>query len=289
VKPGAAALVSDPPGPWTACLANCSPCAWGDKPWSNSPPNYMLANGHAAANNQAMKQILVLGLVGVMAGTLVAAESSPKEKVANATKQVGEQNNYSWTTSMKEGDGSPGRLGPIEGKAQKDGVTLLGFSVGGLPVEVCMKGDKGAAKALEGWQTFDEIAATGGTAQAVVRFLRAYQTPATESARLAGKTKELKEADDAISGELDPEVVKEMLLFGTRRREGQEPPKMTDTKGTIKFWIQAGALGKYEINVQGKVTAGERETDINRTTTVEIKDVGTTKIEVPEEAKQKLG
>ncbi len=235
-----------------------------------------------------MKQIIILGLVGMVAGALNAADSSPKEQITNASKRLGDQNNYSWTTSTKEADGSAGRLGAIQGKAEKDGVTFLGFSVGELPVEVYMKGDKGTAKALEGWQTFDEIAQTGGTAAAVVRFLRSYQTPVTESATLAGKANDLKEADGAIAGELKEDAVKEMLLFGTRRREGQEPPKTMDAKGSVKFWIKDGALTKCEIRVQGKVTAGERESEINRTTTVEIKDVGTTKLEVPDEAKQKM-
>ena len=78
------------------------------------------------------------------------------------------------------------------------------------------------------------------------------------------------------------------LLFGTRQREGQEPPKTSDAKGTVKFWIKDGALAKYEIKVQGKVAAGERQNEINRTTTVELKEVGTTKLEVPAEAKQKM-
>ena len=56
------------------------------------------------------------------------------------------------------------------------------------------------------------------------------------------------------------------------------------------FWVKDGVLTKFEFNTQGKITAGQdnREMNINRTTTVEIKDVGTTKIEVPDEAKQKL-
>ena len=65
-------------------------------------------------------------------------------------------------------------------------------------------------------------------------------------------------------------------------------PKTADAKGSVTFWIKDGALTKFETKIQGKVTAGERELDINRTTTVEIKDVGTTKIIVPDEAKQKL-
>jgi len=235
-----------------------------------------------------IKQIIILGLIGMAANTLSAADANLKEKVANAAKQLGDTMNYSWTTSTKEADGSPGRLGPIEGKAEKDGVICLSFTVGGIPVEVCMKGKKGAAKALEGWQTFDEIAETSGTAAAVVRYLRIYQAPIAESAALAANVKDFQAADGAFSGELKEDAAKELLLVGARRREGQEPPKAADAKGSVKFWIKDGALTKYEIKVQGKVTASDRESDINRTTTVEIKDAGSTKIEVPAEAKAKM-
>ena len=49
-------------------------------------------------------------------------------------------------------------------------------------------------------------------------------------------------------------------------------------------------LSKYQYKVQGKLTVGEdkREVEINRTTTVEIKDLGSTKVKLPEEAKKKL-
>lgn len=235
-----------------------------------------------------MKKTLVIGFIGIMASWLSAADSSPKDKLTNAAKQLGDKPNYSWTTTTKEADGGPGRLGPIDGKTEKDNLTFLSLTPGGIPVEVYMKGNKGAAKALEGWQTFDEIAQTSGTAAAIVGFLRSYKAPAAQSAELAGNAKELKEADGAISGELKDDAIKEMLLLGARRREGQEPPKTTDAKGSVKFWIKEGALTKYEINVQGKVSAGDRTFDINRTMTVEIKDVGSTKLEVPAEARPKL-
>ena len=116
-----------------------------------------------------MKQALIIGLIGLLARTLTAADSSPQDKIVSATQQLVGKSNYSWTMSSKEGDGSPGRVGPIDGKADKSGLTYLSFSIGAIPVEVYMNGPKGAAKALEGWQTFDEIAQTSGTAAAVVR------------------------------------------------------------------------------------------------------------------------
>jgi hypothetical protein len=235
-----------------------------------------------------MYKATVIGIIGLLARTLFAAESSPQDKIIGAAKQLGEKPNYSWTTTMKEGDGSPGRIGPIEGKAEKGGLTYLSFEVGGIPVEVFMKGEKGAAKALEDWQTFDEIAQTGSAAAAIVRFLRVYKAPAAESVDLAGKLKDVKEAEGVLSGDLKEDAVKEFLLLGARRREGQEPPKIENPKGSVKFWLKDAALTKYEINLQGKVTAGERENDINRTTTIELKDIGTTKLEVPDGAKQKM-
>jgi len=255
-----------------------------------------------------IRQIILIGLLGLLANVLSCTDKSPKEAsqpeetasateasqpeeaVANATQRLKDNPNYSWTISTKEADGSEGKLGTIKGKAEKDGVTCLNFTVGGIiPVEVCMKGEKGAAKAMAGWQTFDEIAQTGGTPAAIVRYMRSYQSPAAEFVGLAAKVKGLTGADGAITGELQEEAVIEQLLVGSRKREGQEPPKTTDAKGSVKFWLKKGALTRYEIKVQGKVTAGDRQSDINRTTTVEIRDVGSTKLEVPADAKAKLG
>jgi hypothetical protein len=235
-----------------------------------------------------MKQTLLLGFIGLLAHTLCAAESGPKNKVADATKQLADKANYSWTTSTKEADGSSGRMGPLEGKADKAGLTYLNFTISDVPVEVYMNGQKGTAKALEGWQSFDDVAQASGTAAAVVKFLRSYKAPAAESAGLTEKAKELKETEGAVSGDLKEEAVKELLLRGGRRREGQDAPKIENAKGTIKFWVKDGSLAKYEINVQGKVTAGDRENDVNRTITVEIKEAGTTKLELPAEAKEKM-
>jgi hypothetical protein len=56
----------------------------------------------------------------------------------------------------------------------------------------------------------------------------------------------------------------------------------------VKFWLKDGALSKYQFNVKGTMSFNGNDREIDRTTTVEIKDVGTTKLTVPEEAKKKL-
>ena len=47
-------------------------------------------------------------------------------------------------------------------------------------------------------------------------------------------------------------------------------------------------LAKYEFKVSGKVTFNGNDRDVERTTTVEIKDIGSTRVDVPEAAKKKL-
>lgn len=46
-------------------------------------------------------------------------------------------------------------------------------------------------------------------------------------------------------------------------------------------------LSKYEFTLQGKVNYQGNDIDIDRTTTVEVKGIGSTKVSVPEEAKKK--
>ena len=72
------------------------------------------------------------------------------------------------------------------------------------------------------------------------------------------------------------------------RRGGGEGPAISGAKGSAKFWVKDGALTKYEFKVSGKMDFNGNEIDLDRTTTVEIKDVGTTKLDVPEDAKKKL-
>ena len=47
-------------------------------------------------------------------------------------------------------------------------------------------------------------------------------------------------------------------------------------------------LSKYEYHVTGTRSFNGNEFNIDRTTTVEIKDVGSSKVDVPEEAKGKV-
>jgi hypothetical protein len=79
-----------------------------------------------------------------------------------------------------------------------------------------------------------------------------------------------------------------MLTMGRPGGGGGNAPEPKDPKGSVKIWLKDGVLAKYEYKVQATMSFQGNDMDIDRTTTVEIKDVGSAKVEVPEEAKKKL-
>jgi hypothetical protein len=233
-----------------------------------------------------VRRAIIIVLTGLLSHTLCAAESNPQDKVISAAKRLSDAANYSWAATITEGDGT--RFGPIEGKADATGLMHLSFEIGGVPVEVYMNGKKGAGKVSEGWQTFDEIAQTGGIAAALVRQVRSYKTPSLDLTALGEKMNDFKEDEGIITAQLKEDAAKERLQVFAPTAPGQRTNQLTNVKGSVRFWTREGALIKYELRIQGHVTWGENESDLDRTTTTEIKNVGKTKLELPAEAKQKM-
>jgi len=243
-----------------------------------------------------MKRQLILGAITLLAGSLLAADA--KDDVKNAAKKLAGAGGYAWksTIEMAGGGGGGGggmRPGPTEGKIGKDGMAMLTMTRGENTIEAVVMGSKGAIKTADGWQSIAEASeGDGGGGQPnpgrfMARRLQNFKAPAAEAEDLAGKTKELKKTDDAFGGELTEEAVKGLLTFGPGRGGG-EAPVVSNAKGSVKFWLKDGVLAKYEVKVQGTVSRGGNDREVDRTTKVEIKDVGTAKVEVPEDAKKKL-
>ena len=56
----------------------------------------------------------------------------------------------------------------------------------------------------------------------------------------------------------------------------------------MKIWIKDGTLAKYELKNSGKMSFGGNDMEINRTTTVDFSDVGSTKVDAPADVVKKL-
>ena len=233
-----------------------------------------------------MKTYLLICSTVLLTGTLPAADS--KEDIAAAARKLGEQANYSWTTTVVVPEGSRVRPGPTEGKIEKDGYTHLKVSVGDNLTQAVLKGDKAAVSNSDGgWQSLAELDSGEGAARFKAMAVRNFKAPAAQAAELATGSKELVKDGEAWVGELTEEAAGTLLSFG-RRPGASDGPTVSNAKGSVKFWLKDGALVKYEIKVSGKMSFNGNDRDVDRTMTTEIKDVGATKLEVPEEAKKKL-
>lgn len=227
-----------------------------------------------------MKKILISVALGLVAGQLVAADSNAKDDVIAAAKKLGATPNYSWKQNVVVPEDAQFKPGPSEGKAEKGGVTYFTISFGDNTTKIFLKNGQSAISDPDGgWATAKELESDeGGPGRFLAPIARTFKAPAEHVEELAGAAKELKQEDGVISGDLTEAGAKAQFRIGT----------VTNPKGWVKFWLKDGHLVKYEFKLTGHVDYGGFEVDSDRDTTIEITDVGTTKIDVPAEAKKKL-
>ncbi|MEW6159630.1 MAG: hypothetical protein AB1813_19550 [Verrucomicrobiota bacterium] len=229
----------------------------------------------------------ILCIAATLAACSLLAADTPKDDVIAAAKKLGEKDNYSWKTTVEVPASSQFRPGPTEGKTEKGGYTHVTMTFGDNSMVAITKGEKGAVTSPEGgWQSLAEIESSEGQRRFIGMMVRNLRTPATQAEELATQSKDLKKEGDVYSGALTEEGAKNFLRF--RRGGGGDGPSISNATGSVKFWVKDGSLSKYEFHVKGTVSFNGNDRDVDRRTTVEVKDVGTTKIDVPEEAKKKL-
>lgn len=221
--------------------------------------------------------------------TSLPARGAGKEDLQAAVKKLADAGSYAWT-SKTETSGGPG-VGTAEGAAEKDGFTIVKLNVFDNDFTLVKKGDKGAVKTDEGWQSFDELAGPAPGDQPnrgrfIGMMMRNYRTPVEVAQHLAAAAKDLKPSGDAVEADLTEAGAKDLLTF--RGRQDGQGPEISGAKGTAKFWLKDGGVSKIEYHLQGSVNFNGEDRDIDRTTTIEIKDVGKAKAEVPEEARKKV-
>ena len=215
------------------------------------------------------------------------AAAAPKDDVINAAKKLGDQPNYSWKATVVVPENAQFRPGPTEGQTEKDGFTQVAWTFGDNTTHAVTKGDKGAVTNQDGvWDSLADVEKEEGFGRFRAMMVRNLKTPAVQAADLATGAKDLKQDGNTYSGDLTEDAAKGLLAFG--RRAGGDGPGVSNAKGSVKFWLKDGALSRFEFKVKGTVNFNGNDRDVDRTTTVEIKDVGTTKVTVPDAAKKKL-
>jgi hypothetical protein len=155
--------------------------------------------------------------------------------------------------------------------------------------------DQCVVKTPQGWLLPAEVNALpvprrgfgrGGGANSPIAFVITF--PHEEVAILVANYTTLKTgADGSIQGELSETGAKLLLLPA-----GPTDVTVRHAVGVFKLWMQDGRLAKYEIALRGNIArvgdSEKEERGIAQTITTTLKNVGTTMVEVPEEARRRL-
>ncbi|HEV2970209.1 MAG TPA: hypothetical protein VGY55_09480 [Pirellulales bacterium] len=234
-------------------------------------------------------------LLRIVAVVVLASEmgAGPKDDLQSAIKQLADSANYSWSSTVD--GGFAGRK--IEGRIEKDGPVSLTINYGDDAYGLIIIGDKAAAKGAAGWastadleRSADEEGDAFGPERFLLSTIRNFKSPAEQAKDLCDRLEAVQKSGDEYSADLSPDAAKQLLLNFRRRADNPDPLKIEvkNPNGSLKCWISDGRLTKMQVHVQGTLSSNGKDRTTDRTTTTEIKSVGSTKIEVPDEARAKL-
>jgi hypothetical protein len=249
----------------------------------------------------------LMGAVALLAGSAVVASAGPKEDLQAAVKKLADGGNYTWKTTTETANQGGFTPGPVEGKTQKDGLTMVSTSFNDQTSITVRQGDKGAVKrGDQDWMSFAEMQAGGGGGGGRGRGFGGGAggvNPAAQfEQQIAGLT-DVKKDGDVYSSTVTGDAVSAFMPFGRggRGRGGAGGgggaggaggagggPQITNGKVAVKFTVKDGVVSKYEMVLQGSMSFNGNDIDLGRTTTTQISNIGTTKVEIPAEAKAKL-
>jgi hypothetical protein len=242
-------------------------------------------------------------LMVAAAALLLAAGRAADEELDKAAAKAGEMGNYTCTISTKVegGGGGGGGAGggdapqPVEMKIQADSPIYLKSG----EIEVYRKGEALATKSGDTWKRPERPAQGERPDRATMAAMRLRGVKAPhESLKTLNSSafKEVKREDadggKVFSGELTDEALKSFAMGGGRRPGGGggEDRPAPKSKGTAKIWVNGdGVVTKYETFIEMTRTGrDDQEITTKVTRTVELKDVGSTKYEVPADAAKAL-
>lgn len=241
-----------------------------------------------------MKNKIASIIVAMFASSVVwAADAAPTNQVSDAVAKLKAATNYSWTVTTVTPPDAPFTPPPVKGQTDSAGFAKFSTEFGDNTAEVILKGDKAAFKGDEGWQL--AVAGDGFSPDMFALNLARNGTPSHEAGIILKGVKKLQVLEGgALGGDLSAEASTDLLTFGPRRSDAKANPDISafpgpkGAKGSAKFWVKDGALVKYQTHLTGTVSFDGNDTALDFTRTTEIQEVGTTKMDIPDEAKKKL-
>jgi len=231
---------------------------------------------------------IAFGAVVAM-GSIALAAPDAKDDLSAAAKKLADASNYSWKTTTESGQFNTTQ----EGKTEKGGYTTLNLQFGDNTMQAAMKGSKAAVKTEDGWKTTEEMANSDqqGPGRFIGPMIAAVKPPGAQVEEYCSKLKDVKKDGDVYTANLTGEEAAALAPRrgrGGRGGRGGNAPQMQNAKLELKMYTKDGVLTKYTSHITGTMNRGGQDVDIDATTTTEVTDIGSTKVDVPDDAKKKL-
>ena len=254
----------------------------------------------------ALRVFPVFPVLCVLSVFPVFCSAAPADDLADAAQKLADAPNYAWTATTEMAN-SPFPAMPLEGVAEKHGFTVTTRTFNGTTSQTVRKGTEVVMQNRDGdWMTLEELRAQfaggapdgaggqGGAQRGGGRggfgggMLGGAGNPAEVLAAIAAKIKDLKVVDGALVATASGAAAAALLApAGTRVGQAPAGPKYSSV--TVKFWLKDGAVSKYSTHSVATFTMPNGDDrEIDSTTTVDVKNIGTAKVEVPAAAKKKF-
>lgn len=214
-------------------------------------------------------------------GEMKEGTGRAEEELDKAVVKAGAMTSYSCTIMIRtEGlSGEDREVHPVELQIQPGAPWRLRSG----DLEAFKKGETLVVKEGVAWKKLDR----GAKHAPALRMVRgAHETLRDlKSSSFKAVKREDSEGGRCFTGELTEVALK--LLDQGRRAGDRSLPKPT---GTAKIWVNGeGAVTKFEVHIESKMkNADNQEVLVRRTITSEIRDIGSTKYDVPPEAAKAL-
>lgn len=261
-----------------------------------------------------------LGWLALLVGT--GLHAGPVEEAIVAAMALSAQPSYGWTATVTD----DARSYEIHGQTVAAGFThvrmpvinsvrrRLGRSLTDTQVEVIFRGNVRCVLATDdGWKTVEELPREADTdpvppgimphrsiaarplpprsrltrPQPYSNLQLAISHPHEELAVIVTSHETWEVADGVATGTLN-DLGAQLLLV----RDGQEAITPLRARGTFKLWLHAGRVTRYQVKLEGvlrvETSHGRRDLRVRQETDTTLKNIGTTRFEVPDEARLKL-
>lgn len=239
----------------------------------------------------------LLFLAGVAIGLLSGwTRPDAKGDVERALQKLAASENFSWVAmTIEELEGKDPKLADsVEGRSIPGGWSRLSRPKTKKTTDAFLKGERLALMTPQGWKAVDvkELAPGAAKPPKEVRpaqdLLHA-KSPLLEAKFLLGRLTELERRENGLySGRVAPLNIPILLEHATAA--GHKIPGFDEPQMRVNFRITEGVLESYELVVSGRNTKAKKGQIVQSliSMAVDFSDVGTTTLEVPEEARKLL-